>query len=143
MTDRPAYLRPSWFYRRVVAAIPGADQVAARLMSLVTGDAMLQVRGRRSGRLRTTLARTVTVGGSRYIVAIRGETQWSRNLRVASEALLRDKGRTTRIRATEVQGEERQLVVKTFLDSSRYGPTRKIMAELLPNAEQHPVFRID
>ncbi len=75
-------------------------------MSLMTGDAFLQVRGRRPVRVMTTLARPVTVGDHRYIVSIRGDTQWSRNLRVAGEALLREKGRTTRIRPTEVHADE-------------------------------------
>ena len=57
MNDWRPYLRPGWFERHVVAAVPGADRLVAWLMSRVTGDAVLQIRGRRSGRVRTTLAR--------------------------------------------------------------------------------------
>ena len=112
-------------------------------MSRLTGDAVLQVRGRRSGRLRTTLARTIAVGGKRYVVGIRGETQWARNLRVAGDALLQEKGRVARVRAKEALGDERRAVVEAFLASSNYAPTRRIMSEILPRPEQHPVFRIE
>src|SRR5439155_1115752 len=90
MGDRLTYVRPSWFERHIMAAIPPA----ARLMSRLTGDAVLQVRGRRSGQMRTTLARTITVGESRYLVAIRGETQWARNLRAVGQARLWEDGRS-------------------------------------------------
>ncbi|HEY4864560.1 MAG TPA: nitroreductase/quinone reductase family protein [Candidatus Dormibacteraeota bacterium] len=63
---------------------------------------MLQVRGRRSGRVRTTLARPIVVGGKRYLVAIRGETQWARNLRASGMAVLRERGESTRISTVEV-----------------------------------------
>jgi hypothetical protein len=38
--DRLTCVKPSWFERPIIAAIP----IAARLMSLLTGDAVLQVR---------------------------------------------------------------------------------------------------
>ena len=142
-TERRPYLRPSWIERRVIAAIPGADLVVARMLAPLTKDSVLQIRGRRSGRMRTTLARPITVEGERYILAIRGETQWARNLRAAGEALLNERGHVTLIRATEAQGDERRTVVAAFLASSNYAPTRRIMSEILPMAEQHPVFRIE
>lgn len=122
--------------------MPGADRIAACLASRLTGDALLQVRGRRSGRLRTTMARTITVAEKRYVVAIRGETQWARNLRAAGEGVLRESGESRRISAVEVDGEERRAVVEAFIHSSKYAPTRRIMTDLLPEPDQHPVFRI-
>lgn len=136
---RQAYLRPSWLERSVIFRIPGA----ALFMSRLTGDSVLQVRGRNSGRVRTTLARTIAVDGKRYVVAIRGETEWARNLRVVGEAMLRERGQVARVRATEAVGDERRVVVEAFLASSTYAPTRRIMSEILPSPEQHPVFRIE
>jgi len=106
------------------------------------GDPALQVRGRRSGRLRTTLARPIVVGESRYLLAIPGETQWARNLRAAGEAVLRHKGEGRRISAVEVHGTERQAVFDAFLASRRYAATRRILTEVLPDPGQHPVFKI-
>lgn len=139
MGDRLTYVRPSWFERHIIAAIPRA----ARLMSRLTGDAVLQVRGRHSGHMRTTLARPITVGQSRYLVAIRGETQWARNLRAVGQASLQEKGRTTQIRAIEAHDAEKRAVIEAFIASSKYAPTRRLMSETLPDADQHPVFRIE
>lgn len=136
------YLPPSWFERRVIAAIPGADEVAARVMSAVTGDSVLQIRGRRTGRLRSTLARTLILDDKVYVVAIRGNTHSARNLRVAGEALVRDKSGSRHVRAVEAVGEEQRRVVEAFLTTSKYGPTRRIMSEVLPASTQHPVFRL-
>lgn len=142
-SEHHTYLQPSWFQRRVIAAIPGADLLVARLMAALTRDSVIQIRGRRSGRMRTTLARAITVGSARYVVAIRGETQWARNLRAAGEALLRERGHVSLVRATEVRGDERRTVLAAFLASSNYAQTHRIMSEILPMAEQHPVFRIE
>jgi F420H(2)-dependent quinone reductase len=138
-----AYLRPSWFNRRIIAAVPGADRLAAGLASGITGDSVLQVTGRRTGRVRTTLARPITVGGRRYLVAIRGETQWARNLRASRTGILRERGESTLVSAVEVHGDERRAVVEAFVASSKYAPTRRIMTNVLPDPDQHPVFRIE
>jgi hypothetical protein len=83
------------------------------------------------------------VGDKRYLVAIRGETQWARNLRASREAVLRERGESTRISAVEVRGDERRAVVEAFVRSSKYAPTRRIMTDVLPEPDQHPVFRIE
>jgi hypothetical protein len=126
-----------------MAAVPGLDRIAAVAMSRLTGDAILQVKGRRTSRLHTTLARTITVDGKRYVVAIRGETNWARNLRTAGQAVLRERGESQRVAAVEVHGEERRAVIEAFVGSSEYAPTRRIFTEVLPNPDQHPVFRIE
>ncbi len=136
------YLKPSWFYRHVIAAVPGADRVVAALMAWVTGDAVLIVQGRRSGRPRATNARPIKVGGHRYLVAIRGETNWARNLRARGEAVLVEKGRAERVSAVEAEGEERRAVVEAFFATSRYSATRRILSEVLPDPADHPVFRL-
>ena len=43
---------------------------------------MLRVHGRRTGQLRTTPLLVLHLGGFRYLVAPRGETDWARNLRL-------------------------------------------------------------
>jgi hypothetical protein len=83
------------------------------------------------------------VDGSRYLVAIRGETQWARNLRATREGVLRERGESMRISAAEVHGDERRAVVEAFVGSSKYAPTRRIITDVLPDPAQHPVFRIE
>ncbi|HVA53712.1 MAG TPA: nitroreductase/quinone reductase family protein, partial [Acidimicrobiales bacterium] len=51
----------------------------------VWGSRVLRVKGRTSGRWRSTPVNLLTLDGNRYLVAPRGETQWVRNLR-ATEA---------------------------------------------------------
>lgn len=144
MAEPPkVYLRPSWIRRHVVARLPWLERAAARLASRIIGDPILEVRGRRTGRMRTTLARPITVEGRRYLVAIRGETNWARNLRASRRATLRWRGAVEEIAAVEATGAERDHVVRAYLATSNYAPTRRIMTEVLPKPEQHPVFRID
>ena len=77
--DHPTrYLAPDWFTRRVF------NPLVARLTRWgisVKGSRVLEVRGRTSGEIRTTVVNLLTVDGVRYLVAPRGETQWVRNLR--------------------------------------------------------------
>ncbi len=47
---------------------------------------ILAVRGRKSGQIRTTPVNLLEIGGARYLVAPRGETEWVRNLRAAGDA---------------------------------------------------------
>jgi hypothetical protein len=139
VTGGRKYVRPAWIDQRIVSAVPGA----ARLMARLTGDAILQVRGRRSGRMRTTLARPISVGGATYVVAIRGDTAWARNLRASGEARMWRPGGWRRVLAIEVADDERRTVVERFVNSSPLASTRRIMTELLPSADDHPTFRIE
>jgi hypothetical protein len=83
------------------------------------------------------------IGSKRYLVGIRGDTHWARNLRAAGQATLRWRGVAQRITVIEAIGTERDEVVRAYLATSNYTPTRRIMTEVLPKPEQHPVFRID
>jgi len=49
----------------------------------VYGSRVLYVRGRKSGEWRSNPVNPLTVDGTRYLVAPRGNTQWVRNLRAA------------------------------------------------------------
>ena len=49
---------------------------------------LLQVRGRKSGRLYSTPINLVEIGGKRFLVAPRGQTQWVRNAEAAGEVTL-------------------------------------------------------
>jgi F420H(2)-dependent quinone reductase len=138
-----AYLRASWIRRRIVARMPWLELAGARLASRVIGDPVLEVNGRRTGRMHATLARPLMIGSERYLVGIRGDTHWARNLRAAGQATLRWRGVAERVAAVEATGTERDEVVRAYLATSNYTPTRRIMTEVLPKPEQHPVFRIE
>jgi hypothetical protein len=50
---------------------------------------LLQVRGRKSGKLFSTPINLLEIGGKRYLVAPRGQTQWARNAEAANEITLK------------------------------------------------------
>jgi deazaflavin-dependent oxidoreductase (nitroreductase family) len=127
------YLRPPWLQR----------WLEPLLMTRLSGLPYLRVRGRRSGRVRAVPVRPVRVGGSTYLVALVGETHWARNLRASGTAELVERGKTTSIRATEVLGAERAAAVAAYLATSRFGPTKRLLTQRLPDPDDHPVFRIE
>jgi deazaflavin-dependent oxidoreductase (nitroreductase family) len=112
-------------------------------MPRFSGLPVLRVSGRRSRRGPDVNVRPVEVGGSRYLVALLGETHWARNLRAAGTAELRERGARTTIRATEVAGAERSAAVARYLETSSYGPTIRLLTTRLPDPDDHPVFRIE
>ena len=120
-----------------------------RLGIPLAGSAVLGVRGRRSGEVRTVPVNPLRYDGARYVVAARGETQWVRNLRVAGEAELRVGRRTERVTAVEL-AEPGAVVpvlraylrrwaweVGAFFDGVDAGSSDD---ELAAVAHRHPVF---
>lgn len=109
----------------------------------------LEVRGRRSGQVRSTAVIWVEHEGERYLVSPRGESEWVRNLRAAGgDAVIRHRGRR-RVRLEEVPAQQRAPVLQTYLRKTA-SSTRQLF-ELDPGASideferiaaRHPVFRI-
>jgi deazaflavin-dependent oxidoreductase (nitroreductase family) len=70
-------------------------------------NALITIKGRKSGLPRTAGVAIIEVGGRRWIWAPWGEVHWVRNLREAGRATLTRRGRTEEIRATELDAPER------------------------------------
>lgn len=141
------YQRPGWFTRHVFNPLVA---VCTRLGLSVWGSRILAVRGRSSGEWRTTPVNLLTLDGTRYLVAPRGETQWVRNLRVAHTGELRVGRRTEPFTAEELGDDDKPDVLRAYLHrwKAEVGvffdgvdgdsdPT-----ELARIAPRHPVFRI-
>ena len=79
--------------------------------------------------------------GTRHFVSPRGETHWARNLRAAGEADLRTHRRLEHLRVVELQGAERDVVVKTYASTITCNCRRSM--EMLPDPADHPVFPIE
>lgn len=106
------YLAPGRFTRRVF------NPLVARLTGWglsLKGSRVLEVRGRTSGQVRTTVVNLLTVDGVRYLVAPRGETQWVRNLRVAGEGTLRLGRRREAFTPVELADAEKVPVLRAYL----------------------------
>jgi deazaflavin-dependent oxidoreductase (nitroreductase family) len=73
---------------------------------LMGPNALLTVRGRKSGVPRTTPVAFVEVGGRRWIIATFGDVNWARNLRAAGEATITIKRRPQHVQAIELSPTE-------------------------------------
>lgn len=69
-------------------------------------NALITVRGRKSGLDRTTPVAVVEIGGKRWVIGTFGETNWVRNLRAAGEATLTVGGRAEKVSAVELSPED-------------------------------------
>ena len=100
------------------------------------------MRGRKSGKvLKVPMDPPFEWNGTRYFVSPRGETHWARNLRAAGEADLRTRRGLEHVRVVEIDGAERDAVVKTYASTITCNCRRSM--ELLPDPADHPVFRIE
>src|SRR4051794_11796299 len=142
------YARPGWFTRHVFNRIVA---LLTRAGVSVWGSRELRVRGRTSGEWRTTPVNLLTLQGSQYLVAPRGETQWVRNLRVAGTGELRVGRRTQTFEAKEIADGDKPEILRSYLRRWKMevgvffegvGPDAADH-ELLGIAGRHPVFRID
>lgn len=112
------------------------------VLARLGGTLVLVVPGRTSGQpRRVPLGRPFEVGGVRYLVAGGGETHWVRNLRAAGGGELQLHGTVTPFRAVEVEGAERERIVAAY--RRQQGRTVASFFRQLPEAADHPVFRVD
>jgi len=70
-------------------------------------NALVTIRGRKSGLPRTTALAIIAVGGRRWVWAPWGEVHWVRNLRAAGRATISVRGRKEEVSATELDPTER------------------------------------
>jgi deazaflavin-dependent oxidoreductase (nitroreductase family) len=80
---------------------------------------LLQVRGRKTGKLYSTPINLLQLNGKSYLVAPRGRTQWVRNAEAAGEVTLK-KGSTRRqFRLRSIADAEKPQILKAYLDTFR------------------------
>jgi deazaflavin-dependent oxidoreductase (nitroreductase family) len=84
------------------------NPVARRLLRLgafLGPNALITVRGRKSGLDRTTPVALVEIGGRRWVIGTFGEVNWVRNLRAAGRATVSVGRRQEEVLATELDLE--------------------------------------
>jgi deazaflavin-dependent oxidoreductase (nitroreductase family) len=69
-------------------------------------DALITVRGRKSGRPRTTAVAVVDIEGRRWVIGAYGNVNWVQNLRAAKEAVIRAGPQLQRVSAVELSTDE-------------------------------------
>ena len=128
MTQQVRYLRSNWFLRTVVNPIAMRARVATTL----------RVRTRTSGRTQEVPVNVLHHAGGEYLVSVRGESEWVRNLRAAGECVLHRGGRTSRHTVEELPTGERAPVVDAYRGRWDYQAGRYFRR--LPDPADHPVF---
>lgn len=83
------------------------------------GSRVLAVPGRTTGRVQQVPVNLLHSDGHRYLVAIRGNTQWARNVRAAGGAQLRVGRRVEQVRLRELPVAERVPALRVYL--ARWG----------------------
>lgn len=123
------YIRPPLFVRRIFNPIA--------MTFGISGTKALAVPGRRSGRVHRVPVIPVTHEGARYLVSPRGATDWARNLRHAGMGMLGGE----EFRATEIAVGDRPPIIAAYRAVAGRAVTS--FFERLPDAKDHPVFRVD
>jgi deazaflavin-dependent oxidoreductase (nitroreductase family) len=110
---------------------------------------LLQVRGRKTGRLYSTPINLLEFRGKRFLVAPRGRTQWVRNVEAANEVILKRGRKSAGFRLRPIRDPEKAEILKAYLDLfkltvQRYFPVRagsgsEAFVELAPH---YPVFEL-
>ena len=110
---------------------------------------LLQLPGRKTGRVYSTPIDLLEFKGTRFLVAGRGRTQWVRNADAAGEIVLKRGTTRQKYRIRVVSNGEKPEILKAYLDRFRftvqqYFPVRagsdpRAFAEIV---ERYPVFEL-
>ena len=141
------YLAPDWATRHLFNPLM---TTLVKLGVPVRGARELHVLGRTTGEWRRVPVNPLTIDGTRYLVAPRGETQWVRNLRVAGTGRLRLGRRIEEFASIELDDDEKPPVLRAYLrawafevgkffDGVDADSTDERLGEIAPGV---PVFRI-
>ena len=132
------------------------NPIAGRLLKvgpLLGPNALITIRGRKSGMPRTTPIALIQQDGRRWVVGTFGETNWVRNLRAAGGATLTVGRSETPVTATELGLEERAAFfadrLAPYARRLLIGPlilsalgARDILVDPAGAAERRPVFEL-
>jgi deazaflavin-dependent oxidoreductase (nitroreductase family) len=110
---------------------------------------LLQVRGRKSGKLYSTPINLLEWKGKRFLVAPRGRTQWVRNAEAAGEITLKKGSARLKFHLQPVADAEKPEILKAYLD----GFTREVQTyfpvapgspaeAFVAIADSYPVFEL-
>ncbi len=110
---------------------------------------LLQVRGRKSGKIYSTPIDLLEMNGKKFLVAPRGRTQWVRNAEVAGEVTLKKGSIRQTFRLRSLPEPEKLDVLKAYLDRfqrevQRYFPVAagSPSQAFAPIAESFPAFEL-
>jgi len=110
---------------------------------------MLEVRGRKSGKIYTTPVNVLEYDGTKYLVAPRGYTQWVRNVEANKSASLVKGSKRENVSLSAIENNEKPEILKAYLDRykrtvQKYFPIRagSPAKDFEPLIDRYPVFEI-
>jgi hypothetical protein len=141
----PRYLRPN-----AVERIFGSTLGFLVRIGLIRGHFfVLEVRGRKSGKIISVPVDPLDLDGSRYLICARGESNWVRNARSAGQVVLARAMRRRRYAVRELSPGMRPPILKAYLDRfagevQRFFPVPKGSPVEAFNdlAPRYPVFEL-
>jgi len=114
----------------VPAIVPILNPLIRRLLRIgmpMGPNILLTVRGRTSGEPRTFPVTLMEANGRQYVFATFGETNWVRNLRASSQAIVRRGRHEHAVVAHELTPEEAAPVLRVALDRFLNSPARPLI----------------
>jgi deazaflavin-dependent oxidoreductase (nitroreductase family) len=101
----------------------GVERVFNRIFGILVGlgvgfshNYLLQVKGRKSGKIYSTPVDLLELNGQRFLVAPRGRTQWVRNAEAAGEITLKKGSFQRRFALRAVPDADKSPILKAYLD---------------------------
>ena len=106
-------------FREPTAVEKVFNRVLGFLVGIGIGPAyiyLLQVRGRKSGRVYATPVNVMDVGEKRYLIAPRGRTQWVRNAEAVGEIVLKRGSSRGSYRLRAIADAKKPELLKMYLE---------------------------
>lgn len=110
---------------------------------------LLQVRGRKTGKVYSTPIDLLEFRGKRFLVAPRGRTQWVRNAEVAGKITLKRGSRRQQFRLRPIADADKPELLKAYLESFKTAVQRYFPVPAGSPAERfeeiasaYPVFEL-
>ena len=127
----PAYIKPSWFFVKIFNRVTLATgAVKSQPLTVI----------KRGSKLPQTIPMTpVDVDGVKYLVSVRGETEWVKNVRANPHVKL-PKSDPTDYVATEMPIEARKPILQAY-EATASKATARLFRQL-PEDADHPVFAL-
>ncbi|HKD69469.1 MAG TPA: nitroreductase family deazaflavin-dependent oxidoreductase [Candidatus Binataceae bacterium] len=145
MRDEVTFLKPSSVERLF-------NQGFALLLRLGIGlrhNYILEVRGRKSGRIYSAPVDVLDYGGRRYLVCGRGLSQWVRNAQAAGRVALVKGSQRIDFAVRAIPDAEKPAIIKAYVEGfkltvQRYFPVAagSPVADFEPIANRYPVFEL-
>ncbi len=130
-------MRATWIQQNLV------DPAMRGLVLLgrdIDGVRVLEATGRRTGRPRRTPLKLLELDTGRYVVSLRGDSGWVRNLRRNPRARILFGREVGTVNAVEIPPDQRPPVIQAYLAAATRDETRRALAG---DPAELPVFRLD